>query len=290
MKIVNNLLVHDEPSPIIYKSAGHKKSGLIDPKFLVIHYTAGTSFEGDMRVLSSDSTAKVSCHLVIGPEGQVGQIGNFRDALWHAGQSNWKGYSGLNKYSIGIEVTCPGYLTRVGKDAARTDAGKVIVDDEPYPFIEGRHTNPKDHHTLWAGFTEKQVELVREIGILLMDTYDLEEAVGHDQIAPDRKLDPGPSCPQSVFAFLNGNHDNLPGIERPDLEPISMRAKYKVGRLPAGEKLNCRAEPRGRVIGSLPEGTSVEIIQTTGDWAQIRTPWTGTVCWVYLDYLIPPSF
>lgn len=265
---------------IEFRSAGKKNSGKMDPKFLVVHYTAGTSFSGDLSILSDKSSAKVSCHLIIGPKGEVGQVGTFKDALWHAGESSWRGFSGLNRHSIGIEVTSPGWLTADGK----TWKGKKLVDGDPWPFIAAQHKNPKEHAKLWAGFNEIQIERILEIGELLMDHYNLTEAVGHDQIAPHRKIDPGPCCPDSVFHRLNGNAEDEVPEDRPDL-PTEGLPKKRVSGLPAGEKLNFRTEPGGLIVGSLPEGTVVEMITSQGDWEQVRTPWTKKVGWVYGTYL-----
>lgn len=256
-----------------------KTSGKMVPKMLVLHYTAGTSFEGDLAILSTAS-AKVSCHLVIGPNGEVGQVGDFKDALWHAGVSNWKGYSGLNQHSIGIEVTSPGWLTSKGSGTAATWSGKIIKDNDPWPFIHARHKNPKENATLWAGFTEKQIDAVLEIGALLMDHYGLKEAVGHDQIAPLRKIDPGPCCPQSVFARFNGNAEDEQEIERPDLPGGTAMKVTGV----APEKLAFRSSPNGTKRGELSENQIVEQIAVDGKWTNVRTP-AGYVGWVWSSYL-----
>lgn len=261
--------------PNVTHVATKKRSGKMTPKFLVLHYTASDNFEGDVRVLST-SSAKASAHLVVAPDGRITQIGDFKDALWHAGVSSWRGYSGLNQHSIGIEVTCPG---PIDFDQARY-AG--LEDGKPYRITAGpepRTGRPRR----WAMFTDAQVAAVRDVGRLLMDRYGLREAVGHHMIAPTRKIDPGPSCPQSLYDYLNGTADDE---EEPELPEVNAIDRMKV-RGVAPDTLNFRVSPNGAIRpGSkgLPEGTPLELLNRRGSWAEVRTP-AGYVGWVWSDYL-----
>lgn len=262
--------------PNVTHVATTKRSGKMTPKFLVLHYTASDNYDSDVRVLST-STSPASAHLVVAPDGRITQIGDFKDALWHAGKSSWKGFSGLNQHSIGIEVTCPGPIDR---DQARY--GAKLKDGDPYGFTAGREPNGGAERK-WAIFTDEQIAILREVGRLIMDYYNLREAVAHHQIAPDRKIDPGPSCPQSVYDFLNGNAEDEEEPERPDLKPIE---QLKVNGV-APETLNFRISPNGAIRpGSkgLPEGTPVEVLNRRGSWAEVRTP-AGIVGWVWSTYL-----
>lgn len=254
-----------------------KKSGKIKPKFLVIHYTASDNYEGDVRTLST-SDRPASCQLVIAPDGRVTQIGALNDKMWHAGKSAWRGYSMLNSYSIGIEVTCPGPLT-----GDKTWYGKKLVDGEPFPFINAAHKNGGKVQN-WAGFTDAQIDAVIDIGSALMKAYKLEEAVGHDDISPGRKIDPGPSCPDSVFHALNGNRIEEDEPERPELNSVDGARRIVVGVAP--DRLNFRASPNGQIRGQLPENTKVDLLAVRGEWAQVRTP-AGYVGWVHNDYIKP---
>lgn len=259
-----------------------RSSGRMTPKFLVVHYTAGENYESDVKTLST-APAQVSAHLVIGPKGEVVQIGNFTDKLWHAGKSSWKGYNGLNSHSIGIEVTCPGPLDSDG-DKYKTWYGKVIKDGAPWPVVWASHKNdPNNNHRPWAKFTEAQIKALIDVGTVLMNHYNLEEAVGHDDISPGRKQDPGPSCPVNVFSILNGRRVEQETVERPDLP--STRMKYKVVGV-APESLNFRVAPNGDKRGELFENAIVEFISQdhSKDWYQVRTP-AGYVGWVYSKYL-----
>lgn len=70
---------------------------------IVIHHTAGGTFESNMRYLS-ESSAKASVHFVIWPEGEVWKIWDPKDILRHAGNWTWGGCSNVNNKFLGIEV------------------------------------------------------------------------------------------------------------------------------------------------------------------------------------------
>lgn len=275
-KVENNKLVG--PNVTYVKTS--KKGGKQTPKFLVIHYTAGTSYEGDVATLST-SDRPASCQLVLAADGRITQIGDLNDVLWHAGKSSWKGYNGLNSHSIGIEVVCPGPLEGSDPGKIKTWTGRSIEEGKPYPFVWAAHKNggPKKY---WAQFTEKQIEVLIEIGTAIMNAYNLKEAVGHDDIAPQRKIDPGPSCPVSVFQALNGNKVDTVEIERPELVA---KGKLKVTGV-APEKLNFRDSPNGDKKGELVEGQIVEKVGQDGVWVQVRTP-GGFVGWVFGEFVKP---
>ena len=276
MKIKSNKLYADN---IEYHNT-KKKSGKIDPKFIVIHYTASANFEGDVRTLST-SSVQASCQLVVGPNGEIAQIGNLNDNLWHAGRSKWRGYNGLNKYSIGIEVTSPGPVDKIGDNLYKTWYGKTVSTSDGYSFVEARHPNggPTKY---WAVFTQKQIEVLKELVPTLMQYYGIKEVVGHDEISPDRKIDPGPCCPKSLWAAFD-NRNVEPEEEKEIKEPLEGFKTYEVERN-LSTNLNVRDEANGRKIGSIPPGTLVERLNRRGSWIKIRTPgkYEG---WVFGKYL-----
>jgi len=98
---------------------------------------------------------KVSAHLLIRRDGEIVQFVSFNDRAWHAGKSSWQGREACNDYSIGIE--CEG------------------ADEVPYE--------------------EAQYAALRRLLPLLSETYGIprERIVGHSDVAPGRKSDPGPS-------------------------------------------------------------------------------------------------
>src|SRR3712207_3108466 len=70
---------------------------------IVVHYTAGRSAKSSASTLSRPGSG-VSAHLVVGRGGELFQLVPFDTVAWHAGASAWKGRTGLNRYSIGIEI------------------------------------------------------------------------------------------------------------------------------------------------------------------------------------------
>lgn len=101
------------------------------------------------------SESKVSAHLHIDREGEIVQLVGFDKVAWHAGASFWKGINGLNSYSVGIEL---------------------------------QNTGNQE-------YTEKQLEACKDVCELLVSRYGFEEILGHSDIAPGRKTDPGKHFP-----------------------------------------------------------------------------------------------
>jgi len=99
---------------------------------------------------------RVSAHLLVRRDGGLVQFVSFNDRAWHAGRSAWQGREACNDYSIGIE--CEG------------------TDETPYEAA--------------------QYAALRELLPTLLDAYPQitrERIVGHSDVAPGRKTDPGPS-------------------------------------------------------------------------------------------------
>ena len=95
---------------------------------------------------------RVSSHLLINRDGSLVQFVPFNKCAWHAGQSSFEGRDDCNKFSIGIE-------------------------------LEG---------TIKENFTDQQYAILNEIVSLLKREYPVKNIVGHSEIAPNRKKDPGP--------------------------------------------------------------------------------------------------
>jgi N-acetylmuramoyl-L-alanine amidase len=137
--------------------------------FIVLHYTHG-SFGSALRTLTQ---GQVSSHYLINdqPVRIYGLVDEGRRA-WHAGASSWKGHTFLNASSVGIEIVNPGYTD--------TPAGRVYA---PYP--------PEQ--------IDAVVALVKDIAKRHQVRPD--RIVGHNDIAPMRKQDPGPLFPWKRLAL-----------------------------------------------------------------------------------------
>ncbi len=107
------------------------------------------------------SGARVSAHLLVRRDGQVVQFVSFNDRSWHAGKSSWQGREACNDYSIGIE--CEG-ADEVPYDNAQYAALRVLL-----PMLSASY----------PGITRERI-------------------VGHSDVAPGRKTDPGPSFDWSL--------------------------------------------------------------------------------------------
>ncbi|AVZ84109.1 N-acetylmuramoyl-L-alanine amidase [Edwardsiella ictaluri] len=146
-------------------------------RFLVLHYTA----VDDVSSLNILTKEQVSAHYLIPKEpksihGQpvVLQLVDENKRAWHAGISSWNGRSGLNDTSIGIEIVNLGYTDN----------------------MLGQRT--------WYPYTEKQIAAVAALAKDIVNRYHIEpdNVVGHSDIAPLRKQDPGKLFPWEHLAAM----------------------------------------------------------------------------------------
>ena len=140
-------------------------------------------------------TAQASAHLVIAADGAVTQCAPFNVVTWHAGRSQWKGLHGLNQFSIGIEIVNGGRLERRGEKWT-CPVDKVTIPDDD--VVMAMHKN-ETQVAAWHEYTSKQLEVSLQIAAALVSHYGLQDVLGHDDISPMRKSDPGPAFPMSSF-------------------------------------------------------------------------------------------
>lgn len=160
-------------------------------RFLVIHFTAGASGQSSINFWKTPKAKGASAHLVIERDGTVIQCRPFNRTCWHAGKSRWKGYNGLNACSIGIELANAG------------DNSKLAAKWSKLPLLKARHKNGGPV-TNWEAFPDEQVAACIEIAKTLVARYKLDDVIGHDDIAPDRKNDPGPAFPMGRLRVACG--------------------------------------------------------------------------------------
>jgi N-acetylmuramoyl-L-alanine amidase len=195
MKIVDHLLFTEDGSPVPQRPSPNH-GGPVTPELLVMHFTAGRSAERSIQWLTNPK-AKASAHLVIAEDGQITQLVPFDRVAWHAGKSEWSGRTGVNRFSLGIELANPGNLQRTGS-RWRTWFGEVVDEDL---VMVARHKNGGPRQG-WKVFTAEQLDAAVEVASLLVEAYGLTEIVGHDDVAPGRKVDPGPAFPMERFRGL----------------------------------------------------------------------------------------
>lgn len=252
MRIKNHRLVGDDgaPAPFIQAACQGRK---IRPRFLIMHYTAGGPARSTVAYFASRQ-ARASAHFVIGRDGAVTQQVACNRAAWHAGRSQWQGVTGLNSHSIGIELANWGLLKR-RPGGYRSYTGQQI---EQSRVVFAIHKNGGGQREAWEGFPEAQVQSAIAVAIAIASAYGIAEdaILGHDDIAPRRKIDPGPAFDMDLFrARVSGRGDD--GAETPQLR----RVASKTG-------LHLRAGPG---IGHaslllLADGAEVEIIEKPSRW------------------------
>ncbi len=275
MKILNHRLHRDDGTPYPFRDTPNK-GGVIQPRWLVMHYTAGRSAAESLGWLTS-AQAKASAHVVIDKKGGITQMVPFNVKAWHAGESSWKGVSGLNSCSIGIELDGFGMLAG---GAGKWKFLEIAVPDAD--VVVAPHRNEPGAPRGWAKYPQAQLEAALELAKLLLAAYRLEDVIGHDDIAPKRKSDPGPAfAMQSFRAAARGVADAAPqpaGAQR--LSVVSAGA------------LRVRSGPgttHPTVTGSpLSRDTVVEELESASGWARVRTVKAPVVTgWVSADFLAP---
>lgn len=147
----------------------------------MIHYTAGRNAASAANWLTMKA-AKASAHLVIGRGGELYQLVPFDTVAWHA--------KSANKNSIGIELDNPGPLHRVNGTWRSLYLGTTYEDND---VMVARHKNGGPVLG-WLLYSQPQIKLTHEICRLLVEAYpSIRDFVGHEDVDPTRKTDPGPA-------------------------------------------------------------------------------------------------
>jgi len=205
MKISNNTLYGNDGKQVAFIQSPNKDGNLV-PQYLIMHYTESTSAASTISWFQEPSS-KVSAHLLIGRDGTITQFVRFNVVAWHAGESTWDGLLSLNKYSIGIELVNAGRLSRSGDSWVCAVDSKVIPADQ---VLIAQHKN-ETFNSAWQTYTEVQLNTAAEVGKLLFTNYNLTALLGHEDIAPGRKVDPGPAFPlESMRTVINSSNFTLP--------------------------------------------------------------------------------
>ena len=124
------------------------------PYMIVIHYTGmKTSKEAIERLCEPSS--KVSAHYLVEEDGSVYCLVDEKHRAWHAGVSEWEGETDINSVSIGIELVNPG------------------------------------HEHGYREFPLVQMQALSELCKGIMERHEIEVVLGHSDVAPGRKMDPG---------------------------------------------------------------------------------------------------
>ena len=264
-------LLRSDGRAIAFKESPNR-SGRLRPSYLVMHYTAGDSAAGAIRTLSDPAT-KASAHLVIARDGGITQLVAFDKIAWHAGRSRWHGLEGMNRFSLGIELVNAGALTRQGAKW-RAWFGKVYDDKD---VIEAAHQHGGPPRG-WPVFPKRQIEATVAVARLLVDAYALRDVIGHDDIAPGRKIDPGPAFPMaSVRAAVMGRRDDAP-----ELFQTATHLNLRRGPSTEFDKLT---------VSPLAPGTRLRLNHRRARWGEVdvldQHGAPSDSGWVHMDFVAP---
>ena len=136
--------------------------------YIIIHYTAMRNNQQAIEYLC-DNKNKVSSHFLINKSGKIYNLVNLKFRAWHAGKSYWKKQKDINSSSIGIEMDNSG------------------------------------HHLDFENYTLEQINSLVELLKFLIKKYKIkqENILGHSDIAPYRKIDPGEKFPWNKLFSKN---------------------------------------------------------------------------------------
>ena len=137
-------------------------------EFIILHYT-GMKKEKDALERLTNQNSKVSCHYFITYSGEIINLVPDLYTSWHAGRSAWKKKKSLNSKSLGIEISNPGHTFK------------------------------------YANFKKKQIKSLFLLVSQLKKKYKIRNThiLGHSDIAPDRKKDPGEKFPWKLMKKKN---------------------------------------------------------------------------------------
>ena len=171
-------------------------------KFIVIHYTGIQSERACVERLTNKKS-KVSTHYLINKKGDITRMVDDKYIAWHAGKSKWKNFVNLNNRSIGIELV------------------------------------NKGHQFGYKNFSKKQISKLVLLCKILIKKYKIKKTniLGHSDIAPLRKIDPGEKFPWKFMSKkkvgywhnVNKKNNNTYDLGKINLRKIFFNNLYKIG-------------------------------------------------------------
>ena len=167
--------------------------------FIIIHYTALRNCSEAISYLCNTKN-KVSSHFLISQKGEIYYLVNESKRAWHAGVSYWKGYRDLNSLSIGIEL------------------------DFSYNSSNNKYSK---------NMINALIKLIKK----LKKKYNIqdENILGHSDIAPYRKIDPGPKFPWHI---LNNHNISYKPVKKNDIKTIVIKKWFKKNKLNSNKKIS----------------------------------------------------
>lgn len=163
-------------------------------RFLVVHFTAGAGGRSSIdwwRKLANG----VCAHFVIERDGEIIQCRPCNRTAGHAGASRWRDpktdilYHGINSCSIGIELANGGH------------SYPTKFSELPPTFAAHKHGGPTRE---WETYPPAQLAACEALAKVLVANYHLDDVIGHEDISPNRKSDPGPAFPMAALRTACG--------------------------------------------------------------------------------------
>ncbi|MEO5866412.1 MAG: N-acetylmuramoyl-L-alanine amidase, partial [Sphingomonas sp.] len=138
---------------------------LLPVSMIVLHYTGMQDARSAIDRLC-DPAAKVSAHYVVDEDGSIHRLVGEDKRAWHAGRSRWRGVEDVNSASVGIEIVNPG------------------------------------HEFGYRPFAEEQIDALIPLVAEIKERHGITRGnvVGHSDVAPSRKQDPGELFPWARLA------------------------------------------------------------------------------------------
>jgi len=269
MIINNNFLEKENANEKLVISKTENAGDIIDPDYIVIHYTAtDTAAEAvNWFMNTKDNPNRIAAHIVLDPDGTITQLVPFNRKANHAGPSTWSGVDFLNGHSIGIEIVNPGFVEKLSNGTFRRRIGEDKNGNpvfKTYPATDSNRIVKANHkHKFWTDkenqnwfiYPEPQLQSLYKLCKLLFETYHPVTAVGHDDISPARKPDPGPAFPWDTFKMnVFGSTNNVGKIFTVNTDGTNLRASFSTSA-PSLKKL--------------PVGFEVGLIETNGQWSKV---------------------
>ena len=133
-------------------------------QYIILHYTAMHNYGEAIKHLCAKKN-RVSAHFLISKSGYIYNLVDIKERAWHAGESYWKGLRDLNSKSVGIEIDNSG------------------------------------HHNNFENYNNKQIKSLLKLLKFIIKSYDIKKnnILGHSDIAPYRKIDPGEKFPWKIL-------------------------------------------------------------------------------------------
>ena len=186
----------------VIKSLNHSTRNYDEKKikFIVLHYTGMQSERASIKRLTNEKS-KVSSHYLINRNGKTIKMVDEKNIAWHAGKSKWKNFINLNNQSIGIELV------------------------------------NKGHQFGYEKFPKKQISKLVLLCKILIKKYKIKKAniLGHSDIAPLRKMDPGEKFPwehlskKKIGYWHNISKSKDYNFNKSNLRKLFFTNLYKIG-------------------------------------------------------------